>query len=238
MYDASKETDKDFLRAALKRVQEQNILMAKKIALLEKQQIKDEEICKKLSEELFLLRKSIYGSKKEEREKARERARLRREREKKRKHENRPHNRSENDPPPEPDEKSPDLSLEEETEEHVLDDENKCPKCGGEEGFARINSHEESGEIEVVERRYIFKRHRRQKYHCKCCKSIVTAPGGRNRFREGSFPSRWRRRWRWRSTSITSRSTVKRSGWQGRGWQWGPAPFSGSRNTSTTLFSP
>ena len=187
MYDASKETDKDFLRAALKRVQEQNILMAKKIALLEKQQIKDEEICKKLSEELFLLRKSIYGSKKEEREKARERARLRREREKKRKHENRPHNRSENDPPPEPDEKSPDLSLEEETEEHVLDDENKCPKCGGEEGFARINSHEESGEIEVVERRYIFKRHRRQKYHCKCCKSIVTAPGGAKLVPGGQF---------------------------------------------------
>ena len=65
MYDASKETDKDFLRAALKRVQEENIAMAKEIALLKKQKIKDEDICKKFTEELFLLRKSIYGSKKE-----------------------------------------------------------------------------------------------------------------------------------------------------------------------------
>ena len=71
MYDASKETDKDFLRAALKQVQEENILLKKQLALKNKQKIKDEEICKKLAEELFLLRKSIYDSKAEQREKGR-----------------------------------------------------------------------------------------------------------------------------------------------------------------------
>ena len=184
MYDASKETDKDFLRAAFKKLQEEVLLLKKELALKNKQQIKDEEICKKLSEELFLLRKSIYGSKKEEREKARERARLRREEEKKRKGKNLPHNRP--DAPPLEEDK-PDLRLEGETEEHLLEDEGKCPDCGGEEGFAPINSHEESGEIEVVEKRYIFKRHKRQKYHCKCCKTIVTAPGGAKLVPGGEF---------------------------------------------------
>ena len=175
MYDASKETDKDFLRAALKKVQEENILLKKQLALKNKEQIKDEEICKKLAEELFLLRKSIYDSKAEQREKGRERARQRRGREKKRKNKNIPHNVLDNSPPKEKDSK---LSLDQEIEQYKLEDESKCPNCGGEEGFSPINSSEDSGEIEVVERRYIFKRHQRQKYHCKGCQSIVTAPGG------------------------------------------------------------
>ena len=169
MYDASKETDKDFLRAALKKVQEKNILLEKELALRDKQKIKDEEICKKLAEELFLLRKSIYDSKAEQREKGRERARQRREREKKRKNKNLPHNRPENSVPIE---KIPEISLEQEIEQHKLEDESQCPNCGSGEGFAPINSSEESGEIEVVERRYIFKRHQRQKYHCKSCKFV------------------------------------------------------------------
>ena len=184
MYDVSKETDKDFLRAALKKVQEQNILMAKELALRDKQKIKDEELCKKLAEELFLLRKSIYDSKAERREKSRELARERREREKKRKKKNLPHNQSENEPPEEDCDK---MSLDEEIEKHTLEDEGKCPKCGEEDGFSPMNSSEESGEIEVVERRYIFKRHQRQKYHCKCCKSIVTAPGGAKLTPGGEF---------------------------------------------------
>ena len=184
MYDASKETDKDFLRAALKKVQERNIILEKELALRDKQQIRDEEICKKLAEELFLLRKSIYDSKAEQREKGRERARQRRTREKKRKNKNLPHNEPEN-PPPE--ETTSTLSLEQEVEHHKLEDESKCPDCGEEEGFSPINSSEESGEIEVVVRRYIFKRHQRQKYHCKNCQSIVTAPGGAKLTPGGEF---------------------------------------------------
>ena len=174
MYDVSKETDKDFLRAALKQAQEKIIILEKQLALKNKEQIKDEEICKKLAEELFLLRKSIYDSKAEQREKSREQARKRREINKKRKDSLRPHNKPDN---PAPEEKKQ-ISLEQEIEEYKLEDEDKCPNCGEAEGFSSINSSEESGEIEVVERRYIFKRHRRKKYHCKGCKKITTAPGG------------------------------------------------------------
>ena len=183
MYNASRETDKDFLRAALKLTQEKIIILEKELILRDKLQIKDEELCKKLAEELFLLRKSIYGSKAEQREKGRERARQRREREKKRKNKNLPHNEPDNPPA----EKTPELSLEQEIEHHKLEDDSKCPDCGGEEGFSPINSSEESGEIEVVERRYIFKRHQRQKYHCKSCQSIITAPGGTKLTPGGEF---------------------------------------------------
>ena len=175
MYDVSRETDKDFLRAAVKNLQEENIILKKELFLRDKQQVKDEDICKKLAEELFLLRKSIYDSKAEQRKNGRERARQRREREKKRKNKNIPHNEPENSAKKE---KTPEMSLEQEIEQHKLENESKCPNCGGEEGFSPINSSEDSGEIEVVERRYIFKRHQRQKYHCKDCRSIVTAPGG------------------------------------------------------------
>ena len=66
---------KIFLRAALKQVQEEVILRRKQLALKNDQQIKDEEICKRLAEELFLLRKSIYDSKAERRDKNGELAR-------------------------------------------------------------------------------------------------------------------------------------------------------------------
>ncbi len=36
---------------------------------------------------------------------------------------------------------------------------------------------EESTEIDVVERTYIEKRHKRQKYRCRDCDTIVTAKG-------------------------------------------------------------
>ena len=94
-----------------------------------------------------------------------------------------PHNEPDNAPA----DKAPELSLEQEIEHHKLEDDSKCPDCGGEEGFSPINSSEESGEIEVVERRYIFKRHQRQKYHCKSCQSIITAPGGTKLTPGGEF---------------------------------------------------
>ena len=184
--DVSKETDKDFLRAAAKFLQEKVLLLEKEIAMLKKLRAADEELCDRLSEELPLLRKSIFGSKAEGREKARRPAEERRKRKKGRKNEPLPHNRPENPPP----EKGENLSLEEETEEHTLDDEGRCPKCGTAEGFDRIGSFEDSGEIEVVEKRYIFKRHRRQKYHCGCCKAVVTAPGAPKPVPGGKFSVR------------------------------------------------
>ncbi|PIR36895.1 MAG: hypothetical protein COV37_01030, partial [Bdellovibrio sp. CG11_big_fil_rev_8_21_14_0_20_39_38] len=40
------------------------------------------------------------------------------------------------------------------------------------------NCFEESSEIDVNERKYIHRRHQRQKYSCKDCHNVVTAPGG------------------------------------------------------------
>jgi transposase len=59
---------------------------------------------------------------------------------------------------------------------HDLDDADKtCPACGGEleewEG-----QFEESDEVEVIERRYVIKHHKRKKYRCGCGSCIETAP--------------------------------------------------------------
>lgn len=59
---------------------------------------------------------------------------------------------------------------------HDLDEADKiCRACGGElqpwEG-----GFEESEEIDVVERHFIIKKHRRQKYRCRCNSCIETAP--------------------------------------------------------------
>ena len=59
---------------------------------------------------------------------------------------------------------------------HDLDDADKaCPSCGGdlEEWEGQF---EESDEVEVVERRYVIKRHKRKKYRCRCGSCIETAP--------------------------------------------------------------
>ncbi|NNE18478.1 MAG: IS66 family transposase [Myxococcales bacterium] len=59
---------------------------------------------------------------------------------------------------------------------HTLDDADEmCPKCGGElQIFA--GQFEEANEVDVVERRFVLVKHKRQKYRCDCgC--IETAEG-------------------------------------------------------------
>jgi transposase len=61
--------------------------------------------------------------------------------------------------------------------EHKLDAaDEQCPACGGElqpwEG-----QFEESEQIDVIERRFVLKKHKRQKYRCTCCAHIDTALG-------------------------------------------------------------
>ncbi len=53
----------------------------------------------------------------------------------------------------------------------------ECPKCGNQEISEMKNQYEESTEIDVIERTYIEKKHKRQKYRCKSCESIITANG-------------------------------------------------------------
>lgn len=52
----------------------------------------------------------------------------------------------------------------------------KCPSCGGELNEWAGQS-EDSEEIDVVERRFVIKKHQRKKYRCACNACIETAPG-------------------------------------------------------------
>jgi transposase len=60
---------------------------------------------------------------------------------------------------------------------HVADEaDKKCVACGGD--LREWNGQfEESEEIDVIERRFVIKKHKRQKYRCQCGQCIETAPG-------------------------------------------------------------
>ena len=57
MYDTSKENDKDFLREGMRYLQEKVLVLQKENTQLRKQKIEDEELFKKLAEELLLMKK-------------------------------------------------------------------------------------------------------------------------------------------------------------------------------------
>ena len=60
---------------------------------------------------------------------------------------------------------------------HVANvDDAQCDLCGGSLS-AEENFFEESEEIDIVERKFVLKKHRRQKYKCECGSCIKTAPG-------------------------------------------------------------
>ncbi|HEX5950655.1 MAG TPA: IS66 family transposase [Actinomycetota bacterium] len=62
-------------------------------------------------------------------------------------------------------------------EVHVLDEPDRaCPTCG--EPLAEMKGqYEESEEIDVIERRFVLKKHKRQKYRCACGGCVETALG-------------------------------------------------------------
>ena len=163
MYNFDKEDDKEFLREAGKLLQEKVIKLEKIVEQNQLQSKIDDEIKQKLTEELLNLRSRIFDSK-QERSKNKPKP-------KKRKSGKLPHNQNENLPLDEGE-----VDLDEQVEEYKLT-ECACTKCGS-LNIKKMNSFEESSEIEVVERKYIVKRHKRHKYSCKDCNNIVTAPGG------------------------------------------------------------
>jgi transposase len=60
---------------------------------------------------------------------------------------------------------------------HFADGADKvCGACGG-ELRAWEGQFEESEEIDVLERRFVITKHKRQKYHCRCGQCVETAPG-------------------------------------------------------------
>ena len=70
---------------------------------------------------------------------------------------------------------------------HDLDEADKtCASCGGQ--LAEWEGQfEESDEVEVVERRYVIKRHKRKKYRCRCGSCIETAPAPRRLIEGGRY---------------------------------------------------
>jgi transposase len=62
-------------------------------------------------------------------------------------------------------------------EVHALDEADRaCPCCGGHLAEMK-DQFEESEEITIVERSFLMKKHRRQKYRCQCNGAVETAPG-------------------------------------------------------------
>jgi transposase len=60
---------------------------------------------------------------------------------------------------------------------HTLDAADQtCPSCGGDLA-AWEEQFEESDEVDVLERRFVMVKHKRQKYRCRCGGCIETAPG-------------------------------------------------------------
>jgi transposase len=165
MYDPKKENDKEVLQEMTKYLHDE--LIEAKLQLIQAQieNSKNSDIVQKLSEELLNIRKRVFASQQE-------RNANKPRNQKKRKKGNLPHNKSGNA-------KLEDLEIE--LDEKVIEykiDEPECPSCGGDKFFEMNNCFEESSEIEVIERKYIINRHKRQKYACKCCNKISTAKGG------------------------------------------------------------
>ena len=74
----------------------------------------------------------------------------------------------------------PALPIEEQV--HELDEADKlCPSCGGDlkEWVGQV---EEADEVDVIERRFVLRRHKRKKYRCACGGCVETAPGPRKLF--------------------------------------------------------
>ena len=72
---------------------------------------------------------------------------------------------------------TPQPDVEHQTVEHTLDEADTiCPACG-DELHPKEGWYEESEEIGVVRRFYVLRHHRQQKYGCRGCGHLETAPG-------------------------------------------------------------
>lgn len=164
MYDPKKENDKEVLKEQQNHLIDEVLELRRIVNQLTKEKDQADTINQKLSEELQIIRERVFNSKQERKANT--------PKYKKRKNGKLPHNQSKNKPVDEQE-----IELDEQIIPYTLND-NNCPKCGGDKFLEMNNCFEESSEIEVIERKYIVKRHKRQKYSCKCCNQIITAPGG------------------------------------------------------------
>lgn len=66
--------------------------------------------------------------------------------------------------------------------EHSLDEPDKtCSACGG-ELKAWEGQYEETEEVDIIERRFVLKKHKQKKYRCNCGGCVETAPGPQKLF--------------------------------------------------------
>ena len=198
MYNVSKESNRGFLRAAVDFLQEKVIKLEMEIAELKLKNIIADDIALGLSDQMHVLRQLFFNNKQEKMPNDGPEDGTGKKKRKDRK--NLPHNQT-----PVPNavgDNTEEIELEEEIVNHVLEEpENKlsnekidptnineasgainnnlkCP-CGDQACDLKAvpNWVEESPEYEIIKRKYILKRHRRQKYKGCLCGKIVTAPG-------------------------------------------------------------
>ena len=158
--------DIEVLRKAAKMLESENLEMAKiikrlKRRLFELEHGKPEQLdllkqIQGLEEQLARRNKLLFGDKSEKRPKGKP------EREKKKQTGHGPRDQTE---------------LKEVEQVHLANfSDERCEMCGGSleasEGFT-----EDSEEVDIIERRFVLKKHKRQKYKCGCGSCIKTAPG-------------------------------------------------------------
>ena len=161
MLDVSKETNVRFLRAAVKHLQERLLTQERTVLTLTAAKALDDELCQKLSDELLVLRRKFFVGGREKRPDVKSRSNSR--------GKLLTHNRR-------PLELAAPAPIELETEEIVH--AGSPPVCACSQPMAPMtNGFEESCEINVTERKYTLRRHKRQKYVCRCCGKIVAADG-------------------------------------------------------------
>ena len=161
-YNLNKETSIGFLKEVIRHLEQKILDLESKVSNLTKELNTEEETKKKLMEELSILRQKYFDrlSEKGKGEKGR-----------KKKGENLLHN------------KNPlgDLDIEvEELEEvskvHELIDK-ICQYCNSNKLKQMKGAYEESKEVEIIEKKFIIKKHLREKWLCLECGKITTAKG-------------------------------------------------------------
>jgi len=172
MMDVSKETNVQFLRHSHKYLQEKVIELERTLAETQAKNRTDEELCARLSEDLLLLRKKFFKGGRET---------LKQNPDKPRPKVNLPHNQC---PVDQPVEQEYELASEEVV--HTLpQSESGCDSCS--EPMKKMESFEESCEVTVSERKYILRRHKREKFVCRRCSKLKTASGPQKLIPGGKF---------------------------------------------------
>ncbi|MBI2519584.1 MAG: IS66 family transposase [Bdellovibrio sp.] len=169
-YDFDKETDKDFLKEAGKMLQERVIHLELENLQLKLEKTQDEEIKTKLTGELLVLRRRVFDSKQEKKEKLKDLKK-----EKRKNKANLLHNQNENKKDLEGS-NTGEIELSVEEIEHDLS-HSQCPHCSNTELNELKGLFEESTEYDVNATYYLLKRHKRKKYKCNHCQKIITAKG-------------------------------------------------------------